>query len=224
LGIPKEELDKIDSKFQYTIKEISEFVKAEINQELFDKVFPEAGIADEEAFKAKLKEQIGSSTIKESDYKFLLDAREKVVEKTEISLPEVFLKRWIKLRDDKNELTDEKLNEEFPKLLHDLKWQLIIGKLVKDNEIKVEFDEVKDLAIELTELQFHQYYGLPLGSFPKDQLEKYATDLFLKKEDEVKKLYDKKFEEKAIAIIKESVKLDEKEVSVEDFNKLFSEN
>jgi len=224
LGIKKEEVEALDSKFEYTIKEITEFVRSEINQELYDKVFPEAGLNDEKEFRAKVKEQISNSTIKESDYKFTLDSKDKIVEKTEISLPEVFLKRWLILRDEKKELTDEKLNEEFPKIAKDLKWQLIVNKLIKDNDIKVEFEEIKDLAIELTELQFHQYYGLPSGSFPKDQMEKYATDLFLKKEDEVKKLYEKKFEDKAVAIIKESVKLEEKEVSVEDFNKLFSEN
>ena len=224
LGINKEEVAVLESKFRYTIKEITEFVKSDINQELFDKVFPDLGITTEEEFKNKIKEQIGESTLKESDYKFLIDAKDKVVEKSEIQLPEEFLKRWLKIRDEKNEITDEKMNEEFPKVARDLKWQLIVNKIAKDNEIKVEFDEIKDLAIELTELQFHQYYGLPLGSFPKDQLEKYATDLFLKKEEEVRKLYDKKFEDKAVAIIKESVKLDEKEVSVEEFNKLFSEN
>jgi trigger factor len=224
LGIPKEEAEKIDSKFQYTIQEITDFIKAELNEDLFKKVFPESEITTEEDFKAKVKTQIGNSTVKESDYKFHLDVKDKVVEKTEISLPEEFLKRWIKLRDEKNELTDEKLNEEFPKIANDLKWQLIINKIVKDNDLKVEFDEVKNLAIEMTEYQFHQYYGLPLGAFPKEELEKYATDLFLKKEEEVKKLYERKFEEKAVAFIKESVKLDEKEVTVEEFNKLFSEN
>jgi trigger factor len=224
LGISKEEVPALESKFQYTIKEITEFIKSEINQDLFDKVFPESGISNEEEFRTKVKEQISNSTIKESDYKFLLDAKDKVIEQTSIPLPEEFLKRSLKLRDEKKELTDEKLNEEFPKIAHDFKWQLILNKLVKDNDIQVEPDEIKELAIELTELQFHQYYGLPIGAFPKDQLEKYATDLFLKKEEEVKKLYDKKFEDKAVAIIKNSVKLEEKEVSIEDFNKLFSEN
>jgi trigger factor len=224
LGIEKDQVPAIASKFQFTIKEITEYVKSEIDQELFDKVFPESGITSVDEFENKIKDMIAASTAKESDYKFLLDTREKLIEKSKIALPEEFLKRWIKIRDDKNEFSDEKLNEEFPKLIHNIKWQLIVAKIGKDNELKVEQDEVKDLAIELTEIQFHQYYGLPLGTFPKDQLEKYAQDLFLKKEDEVRKLYDRKYEEKVVAVVKESVKLDEKEVSVEDFNKLFSEN
>jgi trigger factor len=224
LGVKKEELENTSTKFEYTIKEIAEFEQAEINPVLFEKVFPGAEIASEEDFRNKLKEQISNSTLKESDYKFMLDAREKILEKSEVPLPEEFLKRWLKLRDDKNEITEEQLEKEFPKILRDLKWQLIVGKLVKDNDLKVEFEEIKELAIDLTELQFHQYYGLPIGSFPREQMEQYATDLFLKKEDEVKKLYDRKFEDKAVAVIREKVKLDEKEISVEEFNKLFSEN
>jgi len=224
LGIDKEQAASLDPNFQYTIKEITEFIRAEINEELFEKVYPGAEIKTEEDFRAKIKEEIQQSTVKDSDYKFLLDAREKLIDKTEIPLPEEFLSRWLKLRDEKNEMTDEKFNEDFPKFMRDLKWQLILGKLVKENDIKVEPEEVKDLAVELTEMQFQQYYGVPAGSFPKEQMEQYATEMFLKKEDEVRKLYDKKYEDKVVQIIKESVKLDNKEVSVEEFNKLLSEN
>jgi trigger factor len=223
LGIEKEQVPNINSDFQYTIKEITEFRKADINEELFEKVFPGEEIKSEESFNEKVKENIKISTQKDSDYKFLLDVREMLLDKLSISMPEEFLKRWLKLRDDKNELTEERLNHDFPLFLRDLKWQLISNKIVKDNDIKVDQEEVKQLAIDYTEAQFQQYYGLPIGSFPKDQIEKYATDLFLKKEEEVKKLYDKKYEEKVVEIIKESIKLDTKEISVEEFNKLFSE-
>jgi trigger factor len=223
LGIEKEQVETLDPHFQYTIKEITEFKKAEINDELFEKVFPGQEIKSEEEFNEKIKQSIKLSTVKDSDYKFMLDSRDILLEKTNIPLPEDFLKRWLKLRDEKNELTEEKMNEDFPKFMRDLKWQLIMGKLVKDNDIKVEPEEVKQLAIEVTEAQFQQYYGVPIGSFPKEEIEKYATDLFLKKEDEVKKLYDKKYEDKVTEFIKESVKLDVKEISVEEFNKLLSE-
>jgi len=223
LGIDKEMVESLEPYFQYTINSITEFKKADVNEELFEKVFPGQEVDNEEDFKEKIKQTIKISTSKDSDYKFLLDSRDIIIDKTDISLPEAFLKRWLKLRDEKNELTEEKMNEDFPKFMRDLKWQLIMGKVVKDNDLKVEHEEVKQLAIEITEAQFQQYYGVPIGSFPKDQMEKYATDLFLKKEDEVKKLYDKKFEDKVVGVIKESVKLDVKEISVEEFNKLLSE-
>jgi len=223
LGVDKEAVASLDVNFQYTIKEITEFKKSEINEDLFKKVFPDEEINTEEEFNEKVKQSIKLSTVKDSDYKFMLDSRELLLEKTNIPLPEEFLKRWLKLRDEKKELTEEKLNEEFPKILQSFKWQLIMDKIVKDNEIKVDSEEVKQLAIDLTEAQFQQYYGVPIGSFPKDQMEKYATDIFLKKEEEVKKLYDKKYEDKVAEFIKESVKLEIKEITVEDFNKLLSE-
>jgi len=223
LDIEKEQAATIEPDFQYTIKEITEFKKAPVNEELFEKVFPGEEIKSEADFKERIKQTIKASTTKDSDYKFLLDSRELLLDKLSISLPEDFLKRWLKLRDEKNELTEEKLNHDFQLFMRDLKWQLIIGKIVKDNELKVEAEEVKELAIELTEAQFQQYYGVPIGSFPKEEMEKYATDLFLKKEEEVKKLYSKKYEDKVAHIIKESIKLEEKEISVEEFNKLLSE-
>ena len=223
LGIDKEQIETIDPNFSYTIGTITEFKKADVNEELFEKVFPGEEVKTEEVFKEKIKQTIKLSTSKDSDYKFFLDSRDLIIDNTNISLPENFLKRWLILRDEKNELTEEKMKEDFPKFMHDLKWQLIMGKIVKDNDLNVEPEEVKQLAIEITEAQFQQYYGVPIGSFPKDQMEKYATDLFLKKEDEVKKLYDKKFEDKVVEVIKESVKLDVKEISVEEFNKLLSE-
>jgi len=222
LGVDKEAVADLEPNFQYTIKEITEFIKSEVNEDLFEKVFPEQEVKTEEEFRTKIKEEIQKSSVKDTDYKFLLDARDKLIDKVEIPLPEGFLTRWLKLKDDKNEMTEEKFNEDFPKFLRDLKWQLILGKMVKENDIKVEPEEVKDLAIELTEMQFQQYYGVPAGSMPKEQMEQYATEMFLKKEEEVKKLYDKKYEDKVVQIIKESVKLDNKEITVEEFNKLLS--
>ena len=223
LGVDKEQIEGIEPHFQYTIQEVTKFIPAELNEELFDKVYKDQGIKTEEEFRAKIKEEVKQTTVRDSDYKFMLDSRELLVDKLEIPLPEDFLKRWLKLRDEKNEMTEEKLKEEFPKFVKDLKWQLMLSKLVKDNEIKAEPEEVKDLAIELTEMQFQQYYGVPAGSFPKEQMEQYATEMFLKKEEEVKRLYDKIYEDKVVQVIKEAVKLDLKEISIEEFNKLLSE-
>ena len=222
LGIDKEAVADLEPNFQYTIKEITEFIKSEVNEELFEKVFPEQEVKTEEDFKNKIKDEIKQSTVKDSDYKFSLDAREKLIDKTDIPLPEDFLGRWLKLRDEKKEMTEEQFNEAFPNLLRSFKWQLILDKIIKDNDIKVEPEEVKDLAVELTEMQFQQYYGVPAGSFPREQMEQYATEMFLKKEEEVKKLYDKKYEDKVVQIVKESVKLDNKEVTVDEFNKMLS--
>ncbi len=222
LGIEKEEIENLSPDFKYILKEISKFDKAEVNQELFDKVYGEGEVKSEKEFNEKIIAEIKLNSVRDSDYKFLLDAREKLISKFELPLPEDFLKRWLLLKEENKEINKEEFEKDFPKFMQDIKWQLITTKIVEEQKIEVSPEEVKDLAIQYTEMQFVQY-GLPAGSFPKEQLEQYATEQFLKKEDEVRKLYDKKFEDKVVTFIKETVKLDEKEVSVKDFNKMFEE-
>jgi len=222
LGVEKEDVEKLENNFQYTITEITNFIKAELNEELFKKVFKDEEIKTEEEFRNKIKEDIAKSTIKDSDYKFAIDVRKKLIEKTDIALPEEFLKRWLLLKDENKELTGEKFDKDFPNFLTDLKWQLITNKLVEEHKIKVDPEEIKELAIEITKMQFQQY-GAQVDMFPPEQLEQFANDMFLKKENEVRKLYDKKFEDKVVKIIKEAVKLDRKEVSHEEFNALFEQ-
>ncbi|MEN8118782.1 MAG: trigger factor [Bacteroidota bacterium] len=222
LGVDKDNEEVLSSNYKYIIKEISKFDKAEVNQELFDKVYGEGEVKSEEEFKEKIIAEIKLNSVRDSDYKFLLDAREKLISKIEVPLPEDFLKRWLLMKEENKEINKEEFEKDFPKFMQDIKWQLITAKVVEEQKIEVSPEEVKDLAIQYTEMQFVQY-GLPAGSFPKEQLEQYATEQFLKKEDEVRRLYDKKFEDKVVAFIKETVKLDEKEISVEDFNKMFEE-
>ncbi len=223
IGIEESEVEEMNSDFKYVIKEINKFDKAEINQELFDKVYGEGEVKSEEEFKERIIAEIKENSLRDSDYKFLLDAREKLIAKVDAPLPEDFLKRWLLLKEENKEINKEEFEKDFPKFMKDIKWQLITARIVEDQKIEVSPEEVKDLAIQYTEMQFVQY-GLPAGSFPKEQLEQYATEQFLKKEDEVRRLYDKKFEDKVVQFIKETVKLDEKEISIEDFNKMFEEN
>lgn len=222
LGIEESKVEEMAPDFKYVVKEISKFDKAEVNQALFDKVYGEGEVKSEEEFKAKIVEEIKENSIRDSDYKFLLDARDKLIEKTDMQLPEDFLKRWLLLKEENKDVKTEDFDKDFPKFVKDIKWQLITAKIVEEQKIEVTPEEVKDLAIEYTEMQFVQY-GLPAGSFPKEQLEQYATEQFLKKEDEVRRLYDKKFEDKVVQYVKGSIKLDEKEISKEDFSKLFEE-
>jgi len=223
IGIDKSEVEGLSPDFKYILKEITKFDKAEVNQELFDKVYGEGEVKSEEEFKEKIIAEIKLNSVRDSDYKFLMDAREKLISKVEVPLPEDFLKRWLLMKEDNKEIKEEDFEKDFPKFMQDIKWQLISAKVVEENKIEVSYEEVKDLAIQYTEMQFIQY-GLPAGSFPQEQLEQYATEQFLKKEDEVRRLYDKKYEDKVVAFIKETVKLDEKEISIEDFNKMFEKN
>lgn len=216
LKISKDEAKHITSDFQITIDGITRYVESEVNQELFDKVYGEGAVATEEEFRAKIKASIAENLVQDSEYKFGVDARDMLVKKFDsLVFPDAFLKRWL-LATNKN-LTAETLEEDFPKMIEDLKWQLIKDKLAKKNEVKVEAEDVDAYAKQVARAQFAQYGMVGLDDAI---LENYAKDM-LKKEDTLKSIVDRVAENKILASVKTAVKLTEKEISIEDFNKLF---
>lgn len=216
LKISKDEAKHITSDFQITIDGITRYVESEVNQELFDKVYGEGAVATEEEFRAKIKASIAENLVQDSEYKFGVDARDMLVKKFDsLVFPDAFLKRWL-LATNKN-LTAETLEEDFPKMIEDLKWQLIKDKLAKKNEVKVEAEDVDAYAKQVARAQFAQYGMVGLDDAI---LENYAKDM-LKKEDTLKSIIDRVAENKILASVKTAVKLTEKEISIEDFNKLF---
>lgn len=216
LKISKDEAKHITSDFQITIDGITRYVESEVNQELFDKVYGEGAVATEEEFRAKIKASIAENLVQDSEYKFGVDARDMLVKKFDsLVFPDAFLKRWL-LATNKN-LTAETLEEDFPKMIEDLKWQLIKDKLAKKNEVKVEAEDVDAYAKQVARAQFAQYGMVGLDDAI---LENYAKDM-LKKEDTLKSIVDRVAENKILASVKAAVKLTEKEISIEDFNKLF---
>lgn len=216
LKISKEAVGNVASDFQITIESITRYVEAEVNQELFDKVFGEGVITSEEAFIGKIKETLQENLLQDSEYKFGLDARDALVKKYEsLSFPDAFLKRWL-LATSKN-LTEETLEADYPKMIADLKWQLIKDKIAKANELKVENEDVEAYGRKIARSQFAQYGMIGLDD---SILDNYAKDL-LKKEETLKNIIDKVAEDKVLAIVKDAVKLETKEVSIEEFNKMF---
>jgi len=216
LGIEKKNVTDIDPLVRFTIKDISKFENAEINQELFDKAFGKDKIKSEEEFYNRIKEEIQSNLKKESDYRFALDVKEKMIDKMKLSLPEKFLKRWL-LKSDEGKVTPDQIEREFDQVAEDLKWQLIKDKIIKDQNLKVTEDEVLEYAKVVALMQFQQY---GMVNMPDEQLEGFAKEI-LKKKDDKRRMYAKLFEDKTIAYIKENVKIDEKMVSTDNFNKLF---
>jgi len=135
------------------------------------------------------------------------------VNKIDPDLPADFLKRWLKETQKDNKLTEEQIENEFPDFLKDVKWDLIKNKIIKEYEIKVEESEVLNLAKQYTLQQFQQYGMMNL---PEEQLEQYAQEI-LKKEEDKNKLYDQKYQDKVVELLKENVKLNEKELTSEEF-------
>jgi len=216
LKIDKELVPGISPVFKFSIKEISRFNKAEINQEMFDKLYGKDKVKSEEEFTEKIVEELTHNLAHDSEYRFKVDAKEMLMKKAKFDLPVEFLKRWL-LEANKDKINEEKLEEEFPAFEENLKWQLIRDKLIKDNELDVKDEEVQGFARDYALMQFRQY---GMSDVPEENLNQYADDI-LKNEEEKKKIYEKLFEDKVFDHVREVVKLEEKQVSSEKFNKLF---
>lgn len=211
-----EKVKGVEGMYRFTIRTINRFKMADVDQELFDRVYGEGNIKTEEEFMNKLDEEIKANLGRESEYKLNLDAKNMVIDKTGFELPEEFLKKWL-LRTNKD-LDEEKVEKEFSDFTRDLRWQLIRNRIAKENEIKVEEEDMIKEAKEFTRMQFQQY-----GIFNAEdsQLENYAREI-LKKEEDYRKIADKVVDDKVLVKIKESIKLDTKKVSTDEFNKLFA--
>lgn len=216
LKIEKEAAAEVKSNFSFQVEEITRFVEGDLNQELFDLVFGKDVVTTEEEFRAKVKESIASQFVADSDYKFLLDARKVIEAKVgKLEYPDALLKRIMLLNNtDKGE---EFVNENYDKSVEELTWHLIKEQLVQQAEIKVEQEDVLNMAKDATRAQFAQYGML---SVPEDILENYAKEM-LKKKESIDGLVNRVVEAKLAAVLKGKVTLENKVVSVEEFNALF---
>ncbi|MFA6744246.1 MAG: trigger factor, partial [Bacteroides graminisolvens] len=178
LKIEKEAAAEVKSNFSFQVEEITRFVEGDLNQELFDLVFGKDVVTTEEEFRAKVKESIASQFVADSDYKFLLDARKVIEAKVgKLEYPDALLKRIMLLNNtDKGE---DFVNENYDKSVEELTWHLIKEQLVQQAEIKVEQEDVLNMAKDATRAQFAQYGML---SVPEDILENYAKEMLKKKE------------------------------------------
>lgn len=216
LKIAKEKAKDVTADFSFEIKSITHFEESPVDQTLFDKVYGEGKVTSEEEFRKKVAEGIKSSYKIDSDYKFGIDAKALIVKKMEkVELPEAFLKRWVLATNDK--MTEETVDKEFGLMVEDLKWYLAKNKIAKANDLKVEASDIEAYARRMAQIQFAQY---GMTSVPDDVLDNFAKDM-LKKENAAQNMAEKALEEKVFAVVRNSVKVTETEVSVEDFNKLF---
>jgi len=214
LKIKKEEVKDLESDFTFQVNEISRFVPAEVNQELFDQVFGPGNVKDEADFRQKISESLQRDFTFESDYRFLRKVREYCEKKVgDLTFPNELLKR-IMVAGNKDK--DEKfVDENFDKSIQELKWHLIQEQLVKQTDIKVENDDVKAAARDMARYQYAQY---GLNNIPDEYLDNYA-DKLLEDKNTVDRLVDSVIDRKLTLALKDIVKPQVKEMSLEDFNK-----
>ncbi len=217
LSIKKEEVEGIADEFQFEIQTITRHQKAAVDAALFAKVYGDGSVADEAAFRERIRTEIKSNFTQDSNYKFGLDAKAAVMKKLDkVQFPEEFLKRWL-LATNEQKMTAEEIDKEFPKMIEELKWHLAKEQLTEAFAIKVEKEEVEAYAKEMTRMQFLQY---GLAGVDDALLTQYAQET-LKKEDQVRGIIDRVQENKIYEALKGVVKLETKEISYEDFGKLF---
>ena len=213
LKVEKEDVANHKGEFNYQITEITRFVLGELNQELFDNVFPGGEVTTEEEFRARIKTLISDQFKKDSDYKFILDVRKYVTEKVgKLEFPEEKLRKILAAK-----AGEEKAAQQYDRSIEELTWHLIKEKLVEIYAVKVDDADVKEMAKEVTRMQFAQYGML---NIPDEYLENATKEMF-KKRETVDNLIDRCIEVKLGGAIKEAVTLEESTVSAEDFNKMF---
>ena len=216
LKIDKDIAKDVKSNFSFQVEEITRFVPGELTQEVFDQAFGKDTVKTEEEFRTKIKEEIAARFVADSDYKFLIDIRKMLMEKVgKLEFPDALLKRVMLLNNQ--EKGEEYVTENYDKSIEELTWHLIKEKLVEANDIKVEQDDVLKMAKETTKAQFAQYGML---SVPEDVLDNYAQEM-LKKKETVSNLVNRAVEVKLASALKSQVTLNNKTVSLEEFNKMF---
>jgi len=215
LRIDKTEVAMLEGTFKCFIDEVNKFERAVTGQEFYDKVYGEGEVKTEEEFTKRVTEEISLNYERESEYRFMVDAREALIKKAKIDLPVEFLKRW--MVETNEQITEEQVAEDFDKYEDDFRWQLIKEHLLKQQDIKVSEEEALEAAKAMVLNQYMQY---GMSNVPEEYLENYAKEMMAKPE-ESRKFYEQKGEEKLISFIKSIAKLDEKEVSSEKFRKLY---
>ncbi len=214
LGIEKEAAEKLTSKIQFTVKNISRLAGSEINQELFDKIYGEGTVTSTEEFKVKIKDELSHMFVNDSERKFYNDVVEYLMNKINFDLPTGFLKRWIVAVNEKP-VTPEQVETEFDEYSKGLKWSLIENKIIKDNGIQVANEEIIDYTKQMILEQFGKYDPTPM---PEEELNKTAQRVLSNKE-EAKKIYEKLYGEKVMTLFKTKFTLENQELTYDDFFK-----
>ncbi len=215
LKVKKEELESINPNFKVEIKEVKRFAEAKADQTLFDRIFGEGVVKSEEEFDAKIVERMKGEYSQESDYKFMLDAREALIEKAAIAIPEEFLKRWLHTVNE-GKFTMEEIEKDFPLFAKDFRWQLIREFIMKQQSITVTKESMLEHAKKVAAYQFAMY-GLP--NVPEQQLNQYAESL-LANEKEGRRIFEKVEDDMVIDYVRGVVTLESKSISLEDLHKL----
>lgn len=214
LGIDKKVAEDVKSKFEFKVTAVYHVTPAEINQELFDKLYGKDAVKTPEEFRGKVVESLKKSLEADSEWKLMQDIKDYYLEKLKLSLPDEFLKKWL-LAINK-EITKEQIEKEYDLYAKDLRWQLIENKIIRENDIKVSPEEVREQVKTNIKNYFAQY---GIGE-PDDARLNELAEQTLKEEKNARKYYENMYNEKMAGLFKNTFAIKSKEVSFEEFTDL----
>lgn len=214
LGVSADIAETLDTEVTFTIDEVNTRELAELNQDLFDKIFGKEEVKSEEELLQKIKEDGKKQFEQQSDQKLLDDIVEDLLEKTTIELPEAFLQRWIKATAEED-ITEEQAAEEFKKSEKGLRYQLIEGSITNENKLSPDFEEIKEFAGEMVKMQMAQFGQT---NATKEEIDPIVMRV-LSNEEELQRIHQQLVTKKLLDFFKEKAKLKVKEVNFEEFVK-----
>jgi len=216
LAITREEAEVLTSDFKMEIKEISRITPAEMNEELFAKVYENDNIKTEEELRARVQRDVEESFKAEGDRKFYSDVTKTLIKKTDLTLPDEFLKRWIiesNMRETEDKrITPEELNTQYDSYRDTLRWQLIEEHLVKQNDLYVTEQEIRERVKEILGMQA---FGGEMGT--NDEVLNQVAESVMQNQEEVKRVSDQIIEQKMTNFFNENLKITTKKISYDDF-------
>lgn len=214
LKVDHDKVHGLEVDVDFTIEEVTSTEKAELNQEFFDKLFGEGKVTSVEELKEKIKEDAEKQFAQQADQKFTNDVVEFLVEETKFDLPETFLKKWLQTVGE-TPLTEEQAAEEYEKSEKGLRYQLIEGKIITENELQITFDEIKDYTSNLIKDQMAQFGQME----PSDEDVENIVSRVLSNQEEVKRISEQLMNEKMVKLFAEKVNVKTKDVNYKDFIK-----
>lgn len=214
LNIEEEAAADLNSKFRLTVKNVNRLEEADLDQEFFDKLFGEGVVTSEEAFKAKITEEVEGMMAQDAERKLQSDLYNFSLGKIAFDLPDAFLKRWLKATNDK--LSDEELEGGYDDFAKNLRWTLIENKIIRDNQIEIKYDEVFAVAKQRLDAQFRMYSPQPIE---EDQLAQYTVQ-FMQNKENANRIFDEVKALKVFDHLKTVITLDTQEIAADKFKEL----
>jgi len=204
----------LKSNFQLTVKNVNRLEESDLDQAFFDKIFGEGVVTTEEEFRARITEELENMMVQDADNKLQGEMYNYVLNKVNFELPDEFLKRWLKATNEK--LSDEELQGGYADFAKNLKWTLIGNKIIRDNNIQIQYEEVLDLAKQRIDSQFRMYSPQPIS---EEQLNQYAVQ-FLQDKENANRIFEEAKSLKVFEFLKGVVTLNEQEITFDEFSKL----